>query len=101
MGRHSMPDPEDSVDEPSDESAAGDLYSDDDGGDQGAGQAADAPGSFSDYRRYADARHYAEGHVGGDEDDYADEEFPAGGDRYPDEDDFTAGEDLYPADGAF
>jgi hypothetical protein len=96
-----MPDPEDSVDEPSDESAADDLHSDDDGGDPGAGQAADAPGSFSDYRRYADAHHYAEGHVGGDEDDYADEEFPAGGDRYPDEDDFTAGEDLYPADGAF
>jgi hypothetical protein len=98
-----MPDPEDSVDEPSDESAADDLYSDDDtGGHPGAGQAADAPGSFSDYRRYADARHYAdEGHVGADVDDYADEEFLAGGDRYPDEDDFTAGEDLYPADGAF
>ena len=41
-----MPDPEDSVDEPSDESAADDLTQDDDdtGGHLGAGQAADAPG---------------------------------------------------------
>ena len=46
MGRHSMPDPEDSVDEPSDESAADDLYSDDDAGHLGADQAADAPGSL-------------------------------------------------------
>ena len=78
MGRHSRPDPEDSVDTPSDESAADDLYSDDDTGRQlGAGQTADAPGSFSDYRRYADAGHYA------------------------DEEHFGAGEDDYPADGAF
>ena len=31
MGRHSMPGPEDSVDEPSDEAAADDLDPDDDG----------------------------------------------------------------------
>jgi Bacterial extracellular solute-binding protein len=78
MGRHSLPDPEDSVDTPSDESAADDLYSDDETGPQlGAGQTADAPGSFSDYRRYADAGHNA------------------------DEEHFGAGEDDYPADGAF
>ena len=84
MGRHRLPDPEDSVDEPSDESAADDPHSTDDTGratddtgrDGGAGQVSDAPGSFSDYRRYADAGHYA------------DEDFPGG-------------EDPYPADGAF
>jgi len=98
-----MPDPEDSVDTPSDESAADDLYSDDDTGRQlGAGQTADAPGSFSDYRRYADAGHYAdEEHFGAGEDDYADEDFPGGDDRYRDEDHFTATEDPYPADGVF
>jgi hypothetical protein len=56
-----MPDPEDSVDEPSDEFAADDLAQDDDTGRHlGAGQAADTPGSFSDYRRSADAGHYAD-----------------------------------------
>jgi Bacterial extracellular solute-binding protein len=99
-----MPDPEDSVDEPSDESAADDLAQDDDdtGRHLGAGQAADAPGSFSDYRGYADAGHYAdEEHFGGGEDDHADEDFPAGDDRHPDEDHFAAGEEPYPADRAF
>jgi hypothetical protein len=98
-----MPDPEDSVDEPSDEFAADDLAQDDDTGRHlGAGQAADTPGSFSDYRRSADAGHYAdEEHFGGGEDDHADEDVPAADDRYPDEDHFAAGEDPYPADGAF
>jgi hypothetical protein len=98
-----MPDPEDSVDEPSDESAADDLTQDDDdtGRHLGAGQAADAPGGLSDYRRYADAGHYAdEEHFGAGEHDHADEDFPAGDDRHPDEDHFAA-EDPYPADGAF
>jgi hypothetical protein len=102
MGRHSRPDPEDSVDTPSDESAADDLYSDDDAGHLGAGQAADAPGSFSDYRRYADAGHYAdEEYFGAGDDEYADEDSPAGDDRYRDEDHFTATEDPYPVDRAF
>jgi hypothetical protein len=98
-----MPDPEDSVDEPSDESAADDLYSDDDTGRRlSPGQEAGAPGSFTDYRRYADAGHYAdEEHFAAGGDDYADEDFAGGDDRYPDEDHFAAGEDLYPADGAF
>lgn len=99
-----MPDPEDSVDEPSDESAADDLaqVDDDTGRHLGAGQAADAPGSFSDYRRYADAGHYAdEEHFEGGEDDHADEDLPAGDDRHPDEDHFAAGEEPYPADSAF
>jgi hypothetical protein len=95
-----MPDPEDSVDAPSDESATDDLYSDDDSGRRlGAGQTA---GSFSDYRRYAHAGHYAdEEHFGAGEDDYADEDFPGGDDRYQDEDHFTAADDPYPADSAF
>ena len=106
MGRHSLPDPEDSVDEASDESSADDLYPDDDDDDSGRhlsiDETADAPGSFSDYRRYADAGHYAdEEHFAAGEDEYADEDFPGGDDRYPDEDHFAAGEDPYPADHAF
>ncbi len=77
MGRHSMPDPEDSVDEGSDEYLADDRYG---GGDTGHRDAA------------ADDRadhHSDEGH------NPDDEGFPA------DEDAFFAGEDRYPAEGAF
>jgi hypothetical protein len=88
-----MPDPEDSVDEPSGESAADDLHSDDDAGHDddagrhlGAGQAPDEPGSFSDYRGYADAGHYAD-----------DEHFEAGDDPYAADDASTAdAADEYP-----
>ena len=97
-----MPDPEDSVDEPSDESSADNLYTardldsrrQDDLEYPGAGpepRASDSTDSF-----YSDEGHFA---AGGD--DFVDEDFPAGGDRYPDEDHFPAGEDPYPADGAF
>jgi Bacterial extracellular solute-binding protein len=74
-----MPDPEDSVDEPSDEGFADEHYRGDDTGhhhlDAGtqdaAGYRGAGPEPRTDYRDYADA------------------------------DDFPAGEDLYPADGAF
>src|SRR5438874_12449767 len=86
MGRHSLPDPEDSGDEPVDEHRADDLYVDDDTGRHlRPGQEADEPGSFSDYRRYRDAGHYAD-----------EEYFGAGEDAYPVDDG-----DAYPADGAF
>ncbi len=117
MGRHSTPDPEDSVDEPSDESSADSLYSDDatghhhrDAGQQDgleypeAGpepQAADSPANApgespprtddrGGYGHYLDEGYYAD-----------DEHFVAGEDDYADEDDLPAGEDRYPADGAF
>src|SRR5947209_20271627 len=89
MGRHSLPDPEDSGDEPVDDYRADDLDADDTGRHLSAGQETDAPGSFTDYRRYRDAGHYVdEEYFGAGEDDAADEEF-------------AAGEDAYPADGAF
>jgi hypothetical protein len=53
MGRHSLPDPEDSVDEPSDEDVADDPY----------------PGGDTDFRDYSDEEDFSAG-----EDDYADEE---------------------------
>jgi Bacterial extracellular solute-binding protein len=100
-----MPDPEDSVDEPSDEDLADELYRDGDTGHHylGAGpqDAAGYPGGAfeprGDYRYYSDDEDFP-----ADEDDYADEDedFPAGGDDYP-ADDFFAGEDPYPADHTF
>ncbi|OMC56181.1 hypothetical protein A5747_09020 [Mycobacterium sp. IS-836] len=103
MGRHSLPDPEDSGDEPVDDYVADDPYADDlyAGEDSGrhlsAGQETDTPGSFSDYRRYRDAGHYAdEEYFGAAEDDYADEEFADDADAYPADD-----ADAYPADDAF
>src|SRR5690348_5756952 len=95
MGRHSLPDPEDSGDEPVDEYLADDLDADDTGRHLTPGEEADEPGSFSDYRRYRDAGHYADEEYFGD-DDYADEEFPAGEDAYHADD-----EHAYPADDAF
>jgi hypothetical protein len=87
-----MPDPADSVDEPSDESSADDL-GDDTSRHLNAGRAADSPGSFSypdDYSGSSDEGHYAdEEHFPVGDDDYADDDFPAGGaadaaDEYPD-----------------
>src|SRR5690349_8567748 len=100
MGRHSLPDPEDSGDEPvddyvADDPYADDLYADEDSGRHlSVGQETDTPGSFSDYRRYRDAGHYAdEEYFGAAEDDYADEEFADDGDAYPADD-----ADAYHAD---
>ena len=89
MGRHSMPGPEDSVDEPSDESAADDLYSDDDSGRHlkaGVSGPTDSPSGFSDYLSSSDEGHYAD-----------EEHFPPGDDPYPADDAFTAdAADEYP-----
>ncbi|OMC52257.1 hypothetical protein A5745_01580 [Mycobacterium sp. IS-2888] len=103
MGRHSLPDPEDSGDEPVDDYVADDLYDDDlDAGEDSGrhlrpGQETDTPGGFSDYRRYRDAGHYAdEEYFGAAEDDYAEEEFADEGHAYPADE-----ADAYPADDAF
>ncbi|MDT5260030.1 MAG: hypothetical protein QOD10_5110 [Mycobacterium sp.] len=107
-----MPDPGDSVDEPSAEQVADDPYRDgetgryhpDAGYQDGAGYREPVGPPWADYRSYSDAQHFSADEDGfADEDEYADEdeEFPAAGDRYPDEDDFAGGEDPYPADHTF
>jgi hypothetical protein len=106
-----MPDPEDSVDEPSDEQTADDPYR---GGETGhyypgagyqdaAGYREPVVQPRADYRDYSDAEDFSADDDYADEDEYADEDgdFPAEGDRYPDEDDFADGEDPYPADRTF
>src|SRR5208337_4107892 len=85
MGRHSMRDPEDSVDELSDDDVADDP---DRGGETG----------HHDRDAVTDDRadHYPdEGHYPDDEDFPPGEDFPAG------EDDFSAGEDRFAAEGGF
>jgi Bacterial extracellular solute-binding protein len=77
-----MPGPEDSVDEPSDEDLADEHSQGDDTGHHHLGA---GPEPRADYRYYADE----------------DEGFPAERDHFAAADDIPAGEDLYPADGAF
>ncbi len=101
-----MPDPEDSVDEPSDEQVVADPYR---GGETGhyypdagyqdaAGHGEPVVQPRADY--YSGAQDFS-----ADEDYYededADEEFPAEGDHYPDDDGVTGDEDPYPADHTF
>jgi hypothetical protein len=122
-----MPDPEDSVDEPSDGTSA-DNYTarhQDDLEYPGAGsarRAGDPPDTVGyppaglpphtddrgEYGRYSDEGDYAadddyvdEEHFAAGADGFAEEDFPLGGDRYPDADHFPAGADPYPAGGAF
>ncbi|MCA2244540.1 MULTISPECIES: substrate-binding domain-containing protein [Mycobacterium] len=88
MGRHSAPDPDDSLDEPSRDDAVDEPSRGDDAGhqrrDAGAGEAADEDyysdaDDFADEDYYSDERHYAD-----DEEPYADDEPYAAGDAFAD-----------------
>ncbi len=95
-----MPDPGDSVDQPTDENLVDDPHPAGETGhhhrDPEPPDAGGYPGAVPEPR--ADYRHYPP------EGDYADEGFPAAGDHSADDEDFRdfpAGEDPYPADEAF
>jgi len=95
-----MPDPGDSVDQPTDENLVDDPHPAGETGhhhrDPEPLDAGGYPGAVPEPR--ADYRHYPP------EGDYADEGFPAAGDHSADDEDFRdfpAGEDPYPADEAF
>src|SRR5947209_11596520 len=87
MGRHSMPDPENSVDQPADEYLADEAYPAGETGHHHREPGAPDAGAPADYRGYSREDDYPAG-------EYADEGFPAGGNPYSDE-------DPYPADGTF